>query len=85
MLAILALNYVLWLVVFGAVFVYVDGVVADPDARAALEEQLAAGGVGLDAVLRVAVSTFGSLLFTNLPLYVAIFSGSSGVTSASFI
>lgn len=77
MLFILVLNYVLWLVVFGAVFVHLDAVVADPEARAALEEQLGAGGVELDAMLRVAVSTFGSLIFTNLPLYVAIFSGSS--------
>jgi ABC-type transport system involved in multi-copper enzyme maturation permease subunit len=77
MLFVLVLNYLLWLVAFGAVLVHVDGLMSDPEARRALEEQLAANGIELDAMLRFAVSTFGSLIFTNLPLYVAIFSGSS--------
>lgn len=77
MLFILALNYLLWLVVFGAAFFIVDTALADPAGREALEAQLEGTGVELDAMLRVAVSTFGSLTFTNLPLYVAIFSGSS--------
>jgi ABC-type Na+ efflux pump permease subunit len=34
-------------------------------------------GIELDAFLKVATSTFGSLMFTNLPLYVAIMSGTS--------
>lgn len=77
MLFILAANYVLWLVVFGGAFVYLDGIVADDELRAALETQLAASGVELDAIIRLAVSTFGSLTFTNLPLYVAILAGYS--------
>jgi ABC-type transport system involved in multi-copper enzyme maturation permease subunit len=77
MLFILVLNYALWLVVFGVFFSHVDSLLADPEARAMLQEQLSANGVELDAMLRVAVSTFGSLIFTNLPLYVAIFSGNS--------
>lgn len=77
MLFVLVVNYALWLLVFGFVFAWLDGLDADPEARALIEEQLAATGVELEAMLRVAVSTFGSLLFTNLPLYVAIFSGNS--------
>lgn len=77
MLFILMANYVLWLAVFGVAFWTLDGTVADPDAREALEAQLSANGVEFEAMLRLAVSTFGSLTFTNLPLYVAILSGSS--------
>lgn len=77
MLFVLALNYLLWLVVFAAAFLYVDAALADPVTRDALEEQLTANGIELDAMVRVAVSGFGSLLFTNLPLYVAVFSANS--------
>ena len=42
-----------------------------------LKLQLKGFGVELDAFLQLATSSFGSLLFTNLPLYVAIMSGTS--------
>lgn len=77
MLFILAANYALWTCVFGALFVFIDRVSSQPETLAALQRQLAGAGVGLDALLQVATSTFGSLSFTNLPLYVAIMSGTS--------
>jgi ABC-type transport system involved in multi-copper enzyme maturation permease subunit len=77
MLFILAANYAVWIVLFGIAFWVIDRAIADPDGRAAIEAQLASGGVELDAMLRLSVSTFGSLTFTNLPLYVAILAGYS--------
>lgn len=77
MLFILALNYVIWLVVFGGVFWLFDRAAADPEATAVIATQLEGSGVEPEAMLRLAVSTFGSLVFTNLPLYVAILSGYS--------
>ncbi|MBN1579047.1 MAG: ABC transporter permease subunit [Chitinispirillaceae bacterium] len=77
MIFILAANYALWIGIFGALFLIFDRVSSRPDALAALRQQLSGLGVGLDAFLKVATSTFGSLNFTNLPLYVAIMSGTS--------
>lgn len=77
MIFILAMNYVLWILVFGALFLCVDGLSRRPEAMAALQQQLSGFGVEFDAFLKVATSTFGSLMFTNLPLYVAIMSGTS--------
>ena len=77
MIFILAANYVLWILVFGAVFLIVDGIASRPGTLAALQRQMRAFGVDLDAFLRLATSTFGSLSFTNLPLFVAIMSGLS--------
>lgn len=73
MIFILAANYVLWIVIFGAVFLILDRGAA----VASFEQQLASLGVELGGFLHVTTSTFGSLSFTNLPLYVAIMSGTS--------
>lgn len=77
MLFILAANYLVWIVVFGGLFLLLDRVAGEPEGTALLEQQLRAAGVEADAMLRVAVSTFGSLMFTNLPLFVAILCGYS--------
>jgi len=77
MLFVLVANYLLWLLVFGGTFVALDFVLGDPLGREMLDEQLAGSGVELDAMIRVAVSTYGSLSFTNLPLFVSIFAGNS--------
>jgi ABC-type transport system involved in multi-copper enzyme maturation permease subunit len=77
MLFILAANYVIWLAVFGAVFWMLDQAAADPEAMDLVAAQLEGSGIEPDGMLRLAVSTFGSLVFTNLPLYVAILSGYS--------
>ena len=77
MLFVLAFNYLVWLGVFGAVFILLDRVYAQPEALALLKEQSRGMGVELDTTLRLAVSTFGALMFTNLPLFVAIMSGYS--------
>lgn len=73
MVLVLALNYLIWVLIFGVVFLSL----ADPATAAEARTQLAAAGVGFDATMALLVSTFGSLVFTNLPLYVAIMSGTS--------
>ncbi|MFZ5445105.1 MAG: ABC transporter permease [Myxococcota bacterium] len=77
MLFILALNYALWAVVFGVLFFFLEVVSHSPEQLAPLQAQMASLGVDFDAFLKVASSTFGSLSFTNLPLFVAIMSGTS--------
>ena len=77
MLFILAANYLVWVVAFGVVFALFDRTTRDPDAMALLDEQLEAAGIEPGTMLQLGVSTFGSLLFTNLPLFVAITSGYS--------
>jgi ABC-type transport system involved in multi-copper enzyme maturation permease subunit len=77
MIFILAANYALWICIFGALFIFVERISSRPEPLATLEQQMAVLGVNLDAFLQLATSTFGSLSFTNLPLYVAIMSGTS--------
>jgi ABC-type transport system involved in multi-copper enzyme maturation permease subunit len=77
MIFILAANYVLWIVIFGALFLIIDSVSSRPETLALLKQQLSGFGIDLDAFLKIATSAFGSLSFTNLPLYVAIMSGTS--------
>ena len=77
MIVILAANYALFLGVFGALFLSLEGLSGNSQTLVQLEQQLAALGVELQAFLRLAASSFGSLMFTNLPLYVAIMSGTS--------
>ena len=77
MIFILAANYILWISIFGALFVVIERISNRPQALAMLSQQMAAFGVELDAFLQLATSTFGSLCFTNLPLYVAIMCGTS--------
>lgn len=77
MIFILAANYVLWIGLFGALFLVVERVSTQAVALSALRQQMSAFGVDLDAFLQLATSTFGSLCFTNLPLYVAIMCGTS--------
>jgi ABC-type transport system involved in multi-copper enzyme maturation permease subunit len=77
MLFILCLNYALWIVSFGFIFFALDGAAGQPELLANLKQQLAGFGVEFDAFLQLATSTFGSMVFTNLPLHVAIMSGTS--------
>lgn len=77
MLFILGVNYALWIGIFGTLFVLFDSVARRPEALEPLKEQLSAVGVELGAFLQLTTSTFGSLCFTNLPLFVAIMSGTS--------
>lgn len=76
MLFILALNYGLWSTLFGVCFLLIDLVAASPQIGP-LKEQVRALGIEFDTVLQVATSTYSSLSFTNLPLFVAILSGTS--------
>jgi ABC-type transport system involved in multi-copper enzyme maturation permease subunit len=77
MLFILAANYALWIGIFGALFVILDRITGEPQTIARIKQQLETFGVAFDALLKLAVSSYGSLLFTNLPLFVAIMSGTS--------
>ncbi len=77
MLFILTANYLLFTGVFGAVFLMLDALASTPEGLAQLRQQTGAVGIELDTVVRLAVSTCGSLLFTNLPLFVAIMAGTS--------
>lgn len=77
MLFILAANYTLWVVIFGGLFLLVDNLASHPQLLATINQQMASLGIRFDTFLQMATSTFGSLLFTNLPLYVAIMSGTS--------
>lgn len=82
MLGVLVMNYVLWGGLF-VVFVKVLGVLAsDPAALQLLQSRaeqfgVCEGDAVVGALLRIASSSFGAVLFTNLPLFVAIMSGYS--------
>jgi ABC-type transport system involved in multi-copper enzyme maturation permease subunit len=77
MIFILVASYALWVLIFGAFFLILDWVATQPEVLEALNRQLGGFGVQLDAFMKLATSTFGSLMFTNLPLFVAIMSGTS--------
>lgn len=77
MLYVLAANYVVWLVVFGVFFTLLDGMSDGSEAAEAMAVQFEAAGIEPTTVIRMAVSGFGSLTFTNLPLFVAITCGYS--------
>lgn len=77
MLFILSLNYILWIALFGLLFGVLDMASKNPELLSILADNLGATGMNFDAVLKTFTSAFGSLVFTNLPLYVAIMSGTS--------
>ena len=77
MIFILALNYALWSTAFGLVFLFLDKLAASPATVEPLRRQMAELGIDYDTFLGVATSTYGALNFTNLPLFVAIMSGTS--------
>ena len=77
MIFILVINYLLWIVIFGTLFLFLDRVAGQPERLAFLTQKMSSVGVELGALLQLTTSTFGSLSFTNLPLYVAIISGTS--------
>lgn len=82
MLFILTANYLLWGSVFFFVVFLLDFASETPEMMAALRQQAPQLSIGGDAdpfqnILKLSTSSFGALLFTNLPLYVAIMSGYS--------
>ena len=77
MLFILVLNYAIWITVFGTAFVLINHAAGDPVALAAMRCELDSYGLDLDTILRTAAFSYGSMMFTNLPLFVAIMSGYS--------
>ncbi len=77
MIFIIAANYAFWISVFGILFLFIERLSGRPSAFMAFKQQLSAVGVEFDVVMQLATSTFGSLCFTNFPLFVAITSGTS--------
>ncbi len=77
MIFILATNYVLWGSIFGLVFLLIDQIASAPRTLGPFQQQMSALGIQFDTFLQVATTTFGSLSFMNLPLYVAIMCGTS--------
>lgn len=77
MLFILVLNYVLWCGGFALFFLMFEFVMGYPVTKPMMEQQLKDTGVELQTFLKLAVSGFGSIVFTNMPLFVAIMSGTS--------
>lgn len=77
MLFILAFNYALWTLAFGVGFWLVDQLAGSPEHLATFKSQLRVLGIEYDTVVRGAAASWGAVAFTNLPLYVAIMSGTS--------
>ncbi len=82
MIAVLAVNYLFWGGLFVFALTVLDKAAQTPQTLALISAQAADLGIcdgesALDALLRLTTSTFGALLFTNLPLFVAIMSGYS--------
>lgn len=77
MIFILAANYAFWSVAFGALFLLIDQFAGRPEDLVLFKQRLSEFGVQYDTVLQLTTSTFGSLTLTNLPLFVAIMSGTS--------
>lgn len=82
MLTILAVNYVFWGALFVVAIFVLDVASNNPQTLAMLNQQatglgLCDGESAIDALLRLTTSTFGAVMFTNLPLFVAIMSGYS--------
>lgn len=82
MIGIMTSNYVVWGAVFLAAIFALSVASETPQMLVMLDQRSTALGLcdgdsALDALLRLTTSTFGALLFTNLPLFVAIMSGYS--------
>lgn len=77
MLFILAFNYALWIGIFGLLFVALETIQSQPETASLMRQNLESFGVALEAFIGLSTSAFGSLMFTNLPLFVAIMAGYS--------
>lgn len=76
MIFILIANYAIWILVFGAAFSVLDLVGSQPGLASAVKE-LAGFAVDIRALQPAAVTAFCTMMFTNMPLFVAIMSGTS--------
>jgi ABC-type transport system involved in multi-copper enzyme maturation permease subunit len=82
MLFVLAFNYIFWIVIFMLAFRALAFAQSNPQAIVIFEKNatglgLCSGESAFEALVRVAVSSYGTVLFTNLPLFSAIMSGYS--------
>lgn len=81
MLFILGLNYLIWGAAFLGVVFLLDYALSSPEVMHAVSlraPQLSLDGASpFDNLVKLATSSFGALLFTTLPLYVAIMAGYS--------
>ncbi len=82
MLFVLAFNYIFWIAIFMLAFRALQTAQSNPQILVILEQRavglgLCSGESALDALVRLTVSSYGAILFTNLPLFAAIMSGYS--------
>ncbi len=77
MLAVMAVTYLCFFVLFAAAFIALEVVSGQPEVMAQLQAQLEAVGVELDAWLYLGASTFTAMMFTNMPLFVSLFAAYS--------
>jgi len=77
MLFILAFNYALWLGLFGLLFLMLEAILGTPQTSELMGAQLETLGMSLETLVYTSVTTFASLLMTNLPLFVAIMTATS--------
>ncbi|MEZ4459119.1 MAG: ABC transporter permease subunit [bacterium] len=82
MLGVMLANYLLWNVAFLAVLVTLNASRDNPQAMALITSQALSLGIcdgesALNGMVRLSNSTFGAVMFTTMPLFVAILSGYS--------
>lgn len=82
MLWVMLANYVLWNATFLAVIVTLNASRENPQALALIASQALSLGIcdgesALNGMIRLSNSTFGAVMFTTMPLFVAILSGYS--------
>jgi ABC-type transport system involved in multi-copper enzyme maturation permease subunit len=76
MIFILVASYTLWVFIFGAAFFVLDGVSREPGLLAPVKE-IVGFDVDIRAIQPAVITAFSTMMFTNLPLFVAIMSGTS--------
>lgn len=82
MLAVMLANYLIWNAAFVVVLVLLNSTRENPDMLKMLDQQALQMGIcngesALRGIVRLTTSTFGAVMFTTMPLFVAIMSGYS--------
>jgi len=82
MILVLVANYLLWNTAFVVLMWFLNSTRDNPQMMSMLDKQvfemgICSGESALNAFVTLACSTFGAVMFTTMPLFVAIFSGYS--------
>ena len=82
MLLVMAANYLLWNAAFVVVLVMLNSTRDNPQVMSLLDKQVLEMGIcngesALKGFVKIICSTFGAVMFTTMPLFVAIMSGYS--------